>query len=88
MSISPDWHGWSRGESTNLYVGHLPTRKQVAVYTITRHPWVDDETGRHYTGAAVKVLAWCRTEEDAQVLMNLMSGLLGPLSSKEEEFGP
>jgi hypothetical protein len=58
------FHGWRIDDTYSLYVGHLPDRKQVAIYYMTRHPWVDEFGGEH-TGAAMDIIAYT---SDAQAL--------------------
>ena len=49
------FHGWSY-QSTNLYVGRLPLRRAVALYTIR--------------GSVLIVLAYFRNEHAARLAMN------------------
>jgi hypothetical protein len=57
-----DWHGWSFSNS-NLYIGELPGRKQVVLYTM-----VDD-------GSTIRPLAYFRSQEDARIALDCLDKL-------------
>lgn len=67
-------HGWRVNEGVSLYVGKLPFRKQVCVYAANRHPWVDED-GETQVGGSLQVLAWCKSEQDAEALLDLIDQL-------------
>lgn len=59
--------GWARkrtyGQSPTLYVGKLPGRKSVALYTMD--------------GGELSVHAYFRSEKDAEVVYDLLEELIG-----------
>lgn len=62
---APDWHGWST-RLGDIHVGRLPGRKQVCLYTNERPPG---------GGAVLHVLAFFRTEEDAERCLAYLDAL-------------
>ncbi len=59
--VVADWHGYQRG-GVGLHVGHVPGRKQVALYRTV--------------GTTAVVLAYFRTEDAARSMLNVLDHLV------------
>lgn len=57
------WHGWSRGDNIALYIGRLPGRKSICLYTVE--------------GSVLRTHAFFKNEEDAKEVLQLLDHLIG-----------
>lgn len=62
-ALDERWHGWRVGSGKSIHVGPLPSRKSVALYT--------------EGGGRIDVLAYFRSEEDAERALALIDRLAG-----------